>query len=192
MPKQGSADLNQHGGAADADHQHAAALSYHLVVNVDADHRIGPQCRGALLELVEGDFRPGPALFIGAGAAADDVADAGEQILNTLAPRMASPTTMPRYSRMVLPSRVGVVERIILFSLWSVLGRQPKAAQETRQAGRLDTCQPDPGRSCPISRSHCPMAGLFAGRSYRKKATPGRQNAPADTSFISRSGSNIK
>lgn len=74
--------LDHHGGAADADHQHAAVLAHHLVVDVDAHHGVGPQRLGTLLELLEGDLPgPGQLFFVGAGATADDVADAGEQIL---------------------------------------------------------------------------------------------------------------
>jgi len=60
-------------------------LPHHLVVDVDTDHRIGTKGGGALFQLVEGDLAgTGQLFFIGAGAAADDVADPGKEILEKL------------------------------------------------------------------------------------------------------------
>ncbi|MNN88757.1 hypothetical protein D3C81_2064820 [compost metagenome] len=57
-------------------------MPHHLVVDVDADHGVGTQCLRALFELIEGDLAgPGQLFLVGTGAATDDVADAGEQIL---------------------------------------------------------------------------------------------------------------
>ncbi len=72
---------DHHGGAADADHQHAAVLPHHLVVDVDANHGVGTQGGGAFFELIEGNLAgAGQLFFVGAGAAAYDVADPGKEI----------------------------------------------------------------------------------------------------------------
>jgi hypothetical protein len=57
-----SAGSHHHGGAADADHQHAAILAHHLVVDVDAHHGVGPQRLGTPLSSSKAISGPGPAL----------------------------------------------------------------------------------------------------------------------------------
>src|SRR5690606_14874484 len=76
-----AAESDHHGGAADAHHQHAAVLPDHLVVDVDADHRVGAELLRAFRQFLESDLAGlGQFLFIGTGTSADDVANTGEQV----------------------------------------------------------------------------------------------------------------
>lgn len=43
------------GGAACRNHQHAVAFAHHLVIEVDADDRVGTQLGGALGQFLHGD-----------------------------------------------------------------------------------------------------------------------------------------
>ena len=68
--------------AADADHQHAALSADRLVVDIDADDRVGTALRRFLLHLRERNFpRPLEFFLVGCRAPANDVPNAGEEIL---------------------------------------------------------------------------------------------------------------
>src|SRR5690606_18164042 len=77
-----AAGLELDGGARDGDHEHGTVPAHDLVVEVDADDRIGAEPAGLLFELPQRLVaRVAQRPLVGAGAAADDVADAGEQVL---------------------------------------------------------------------------------------------------------------
>jgi SAM-dependent methyltransferase len=68
--------------ARSADHQHRAVPADRLVVQVDRDHGVRAETSRLLGQLLERDLLGAPQLaLVRRGAAADDVADAGEQVL---------------------------------------------------------------------------------------------------------------
>ena len=70
-----------HCRAGGGDHQHAAVLAKHFVIEVDADHGVGAEPPGAVFHFLHG-LRAGrdEFFFVRAAAAADDVADARSEI----------------------------------------------------------------------------------------------------------------
>jgi hypothetical protein len=75
------ARLDDHGGARGRDHQHRAALTDRLVVEVDADPRVGAQFRRRLAHFGErGLAGAGEDVLVRARASADDVAHRREEV----------------------------------------------------------------------------------------------------------------
>jgi hypothetical protein len=91
-------------------HQHPIIRSTHLIIEVHADNRVAAKALGLLLHLGNGEVaRTMEFGLVCGGPPAVDVANAGEDVLETLAPRIASSVTMPMYLVMCLPSTVGVM-----------------------------------------------------------------------------------
>src|SRR3546814_11081595 len=98
-----SSDL---GGAVGRDHQHGGAD--HLVVEVDRHHRIGAYGRGLCGHVLEGMLLGiTQGLLVAAGASADDIAYPREDVADQVAPTLASPEPLPRYSTTLPPSTIG-------------------------------------------------------------------------------------
>src|SRR6476659_11159560 len=77
-------------------HQHRAILAHGLVVEVDADDRVGSGVPGSLDHLADREILGLLQLaLVGGGTPSDNVADAGDMSLKTFAPRIASPDTTP-------------------------------------------------------------------------------------------------
>src|SRR3546814_10314792 len=78
-------------------------------------------------------------LLVAAGASADDIAYPREDVRNRLAPTMASPETMPRYSTILRPSIPSVVTISIAASCLR-RGSQPTPLAPARDCCKL-SCQ---------------------------------------------------
>jgi len=73
------------GGAAGGDHEHAATGAEVFVVEVDAHDGVGAQGFGAFLHFAQGDvLGVAQFVFVGGGASAHDVADAGEDVFEDI------------------------------------------------------------------------------------------------------------
>src|SRR6185503_15557919 len=153
--------LGQNRRAAGRDHQHPVVRAEDLVVEIDADDGVGAERLRVRLELGDGEItRPFQLPLVGGRAAADDVADAGEDVLEDVRTenRLAGDDTEVFRNALSLDvGRGGDQHDVASFRYWRLVNDTARAISDFTP-GTMLSASAYSSRRCGVCSSVAPIA----------------------------------